>query len=560
MRTLASSPAGRQASNQAWYSLRSCPFFKNCEARFLECILEELQVEVYHEGDAIITEGEVGDTMFFLNHGEVEVVVGKSTVSRLSAGTYFGEMTLLGLSRVRSATIRALEFCDCRTLHFRNFKKVLANFPEEKVRFRTLAMTRKGQAGREANIQRRKSTRLTAMQRRSQMQSPQSPRPQSSVGTRWEARLEKKQMLDSVCGQVWTSSQGPRRVTEPALGSHSKRGTPRGAWANAYRSSSRLSELLESLTPTQQEEAPRPVEPAAVNGNENKSVSFRTWQESAKEDGVDSTGLSEPPVMEVDGHSRPVPPPLLSPAFRATPTFITSPTQDQSPSAASSQQNHSRPSSASSKESRAARDLQLRYAELHQDDPRLKFAKVPVHPPMPPRTAKEFWEVLSYQPKTTEVMESPNEAEDRPCRTPELRLPLSHHRMRESPLRSRCPSRQDASRPSSRGSDNWMQAVRLFSFQAHPPNMPPPVPRPLPGMPPEEVSTELPAVQDAPRQSPRRQPQSARSQWQQASGHRGKLDISAMRQLRPWEWEWHEPDLVDDPPPPVMVSVWDGDR
>mmetsp|Transcript_29138 Transcript_29138/g.53165 ORF Transcript_29138/g.53165 Transcript_29138/m.53165 type:complete len:564 (+) Transcript_29138:121-1812(+) len=560
-REIANSPAGRQVANQAWYSLRSCPFFKNCDPKFLESILEELEVEVYHEGDAIITEGEVGDTMFFLNHGEVEVIVGKSTVSRLHSGSYFGEMTLLGLSRVRSATVRALEFCDCRTLHSRSFRKVLANFPEEKVQFRALALNRKGQAGREANIQRRKSGRLTAMQRRSQQLSPRSPRPSTSLGSRKEALPEKKQMLDSVCGQVWASSQGSRRVTEPALSAQPKRGTPRAAWANAYRSSSRLSELL-GPAPVEHEDE-RIEEAGAVSGIENnRFVTFQPEAVQGSTSGAESDAKrnsfeKEPLVKEVDIHSRPVPPPISSPTAMST-----SPMLEQSPSVASSRQDQSRPSTASSKASHAAQDLlQLKFAELYQDDHRPKSAKVPVHPPMPPRTAKEFWEVLSYQPRAADALEAQNEADERPCRTPELRVPLAHHRVRDSPLRSRCPSRQDPSRPSSRASDNWMQAVRLFGFQAHPPNMPPPVPRPLPGLPdPEEKPLDmLPMTTEPQRPSPRRHPLSARSNRQRATPNRGaKVEVRATRQLRPWEWEWHSPDLVDDPPPPAMGSVWDG--
>jgi flavin-dependent dehydrogenase len=73
--------------------------------------------KLYRKGDAIVTQGEVGDCLFVIQSGSVEVlhIQGKKEVylATLNKGDFFGEMALFE-KEVRSSTVRALD--DVRAL------------------------------------------------------------------------------------------------------------------------------------------------------------------------------------------------------------------------------------------------------------------------------------------------------------------------------------------------------------------------------------------------------------------------------------------------------------
>lgn len=120
--------------------------FKDTDPAFLEKMSKYLQLEIFLAGKVILTEGDSGDKMYFLNRGEVEVLVGAEgkKVATLQSGSIFGEMALLGEPK-RTATVRALDFCDCRTLHHNHFQSIMRQFPEERIFFQKLHQKRLSQ-------------------------------------------------------------------------------------------------------------------------------------------------------------------------------------------------------------------------------------------------------------------------------------------------------------------------------------------------------------------------------------------------------------------------------
>ena len=66
----------------------------------------------YKGGDVIVHQGEIGDCMYVIQEGEVEVVrVENGSIIRLAVlgrGDFFGEMSVFE-KEVRSATVRALD-------------------------------------------------------------------------------------------------------------------------------------------------------------------------------------------------------------------------------------------------------------------------------------------------------------------------------------------------------------------------------------------------------------------------------------------------------------------
>lgn len=87
---------------------------------------------VFADGEVIIREGEVGDCMFVIQSGRVEVVTGSGDaelrVAVLHGGDFFGEMALFD-KEVRSATVRALGDARVLTIDKRNLLKRISENP-----------------------------------------------------------------------------------------------------------------------------------------------------------------------------------------------------------------------------------------------------------------------------------------------------------------------------------------------------------------------------------------------------------------------------------------------
>lgn len=126
--------------------LRNTILFSTRNQRFLEQVTSYLEVELFTAGQEIITSGDYGEKMYFLHRGAVEVLAGPGLqkVAELQAGSVIGEMALFGQGK-RTATVRALEFCDCRVIEHRAFQWILRKFPEERRFFAKLAEERMAQ-------------------------------------------------------------------------------------------------------------------------------------------------------------------------------------------------------------------------------------------------------------------------------------------------------------------------------------------------------------------------------------------------------------------------------
>ena len=92
--------------------LREVPILKPLSPEELLTLAEQVHIDTYTENEVIFTEGEAGDSFFIIRQGEVSVSkTGVDnelyTITRLSAGTFFGEVALLTGGQ-RSATVTAL--------------------------------------------------------------------------------------------------------------------------------------------------------------------------------------------------------------------------------------------------------------------------------------------------------------------------------------------------------------------------------------------------------------------------------------------------------------------
>lgn len=94
--------------------LQQTPVFGGLKAATLQRLIAGSQVVEMPAGGVFLREGDLGDKVYVLEEGRVEVLktVGEQqrVLKELGPGDCFGEMAVLDISP-RSATVRALEAC-----------------------------------------------------------------------------------------------------------------------------------------------------------------------------------------------------------------------------------------------------------------------------------------------------------------------------------------------------------------------------------------------------------------------------------------------------------------
>ena len=109
--------------------------FVGLNAKEVERIIDQLldhkvsEEREYSKGKIIVREGELGDSVFLLGLGSVEVVLQEeddheTRVAILKQGEFFGEMALLE-RKPRAATVRAIESCTLLEINGQEFLKLL---------------------------------------------------------------------------------------------------------------------------------------------------------------------------------------------------------------------------------------------------------------------------------------------------------------------------------------------------------------------------------------------------------------------------------------------------
>ncbi|MBF0589933.1 MAG: cyclic nucleotide-binding domain-containing protein, partial [Magnetococcales bacterium] len=114
------------------FMLRSCPFFQYASDTLVREMVHCLTSRILSPGDIVIEAGRTGERMYFLSHGLVEVVTPDGhPLARLKTGSFFGEVALLRDVK-RTATIRAITYCDIYVLGKDDFNHVMQTHPDFK--------------------------------------------------------------------------------------------------------------------------------------------------------------------------------------------------------------------------------------------------------------------------------------------------------------------------------------------------------------------------------------------------------------------------------------------
>eukprot|EP00929_Paragymnodinium_shiwhaense_P074966 TRINITY_DN38337_c0_g5_i1.p1 TRINITY_DN38337_c0_g5~~TRINITY_DN38337_c0_g5_i1.p1 ORF type:complete len:1571 (+),score=403.77 TRINITY_DN38337_c0_g5_i1:187-4899(+) len=111
--------------------------FRNCKTEFLDSLVEGIRSNCYLPGMTLVLEGveEEDPSMFVLTGGQVAACKGAKFIGEMSVGATFGELAMLGISKTRMVTVRAITYAMARELAASTFRAALQKYPEEEAKF-----------------------------------------------------------------------------------------------------------------------------------------------------------------------------------------------------------------------------------------------------------------------------------------------------------------------------------------------------------------------------------------------------------------------------------------
>jgi voltage-gated potassium channel len=111
--------------------IERAPLFQGASHELVREMALQLRPVVFTPGDFIFRAGQYGQNMYFISRGTVEIIApdGTTVLTTLTDGQFFGELALL-FSQPRTASVRAVDYCDLYTLDKDTFDHVLTRYPE----------------------------------------------------------------------------------------------------------------------------------------------------------------------------------------------------------------------------------------------------------------------------------------------------------------------------------------------------------------------------------------------------------------------------------------------
>lgn len=109
--------------------LNKTPFLRDANEKFVKLIVHKLTRKIYGPREVVIREGDIADEMYFVAHGEVEVLVGRTRIAYLDEGAMIGEIAVAMKTR-RTATVRTVTFTELLALHRSTFQRAARAVPE----------------------------------------------------------------------------------------------------------------------------------------------------------------------------------------------------------------------------------------------------------------------------------------------------------------------------------------------------------------------------------------------------------------------------------------------
>lgn len=109
--------------------LKALSIFKDTPEHILADLAPIMQEEEYEQGTLIFGEGEIGDCMYIIHQGDVNIHKGGITLAILKEKEVFGELSLLD-AEVRSASATTHTDCVLFRIEQEPFYELIDNRPE----------------------------------------------------------------------------------------------------------------------------------------------------------------------------------------------------------------------------------------------------------------------------------------------------------------------------------------------------------------------------------------------------------------------------------------------
>ena len=132
-------------------TLKAVPFFTQLTERELDVVRSVATEKQYPKNAVVLTEGEMGDSLYMIQSGKVKVFIGdqdgrEMILKLLGPGDFFGEMSMID-KQPRSASVTTLEGSVFLVMSHSSFEKCIEQVP----RIATIVMRILAQRVREAD-------------------------------------------------------------------------------------------------------------------------------------------------------------------------------------------------------------------------------------------------------------------------------------------------------------------------------------------------------------------------------------------------------------------------
>src|ERR1700694_952177 len=141
----------RQAVGERTMALKAVPFFTSLTDKELDVVRAAATEKNYPKHAVVLTEGEVGDSLYMIQSGKVKVFIGDEEgreiiLKMLGPGAFFGEMSMID-KQPRSASVTTIEASTFLVLAHAPFERCVEQVP----RIANLVMQCLAQRVREAD-------------------------------------------------------------------------------------------------------------------------------------------------------------------------------------------------------------------------------------------------------------------------------------------------------------------------------------------------------------------------------------------------------------------------
>jgi CRP/FNR family transcriptional regulator, cyclic AMP receptor protein len=111
------------------FILKSLSIFKDTPEHILADLAPLMEEEEYDQNTDIFREGDMGDCMYIIHHGEVKIHNGTNVLAVLKDKEVFGELSLLD-AEARSATATTVTDCILFSINQEPFYELMETRPE----------------------------------------------------------------------------------------------------------------------------------------------------------------------------------------------------------------------------------------------------------------------------------------------------------------------------------------------------------------------------------------------------------------------------------------------